>query len=392
MREIVQKRATVVIVFTTILGFLAGCAQTDDTATPTVSIATPASGSSVSATVAVQSIAGNDAGVSKVQVYVRSRGSASRGVLVGAATREPFVVSWFTPAVPNGSEVELVAVAYDEAGNAGESDPVPVRVSNPGVPNVEYLAAFTLPPKTADVAAAGTDTASAIPANAPTWDAVPPVGSARVSSARLAPASVRPLADTARTYALEWAWNPFAGAEGYGVYLGEDLVGPYQVQVKQAASTGADGPQRYSRTANAQPGDVRYGLVTAISNGATSEGGYSNADAATFLSLQDSASPADGQTVSDARPTFTWTVNPQAVGYLCYVYDKNPWDPTAKRLWTNYPQTTSALSATYPADTNAAAPLESGKTYWWWVAGVAFDDLGRADAFSFSEPRRFTIP
>lgn len=188
---------------------------------------------------------------------------------------------------------------------------------------------------------------------------------------------------------LEWQWIPFAGADGYGTYLASaDLAGPYQLQVRQAATAGT-GSQKFSRAVpGAAPGDSFYGVVTAVTGGATAESGFSNADATTFLPAQAAVSPAPGALVGSGRPAFTWGATEGAVGYLYYIFDKNPWASDATMLWSNYPQSTAQLSASYPAEREA---LPSG-TYWWWVAGVSFDSAGKADAFTFSEPRSFIVP
>jgi hypothetical protein len=196
--------------------------------------------------------------------------------------------------------------------------------------------------------------------------------------------------------ALEWEWSPFqsvggiTGADGYGIFLSKlDIAGSYQRLLNQQAT--ASGAQKFSKVfPDARIGDVYYGCVSAIVDNRSRETPCSNADAAKFPPDQDVAAPADGTVVSDGRPTLTWTATPNAIGYLYLLYDRNPWDANAKIIWRNTPatQTTDKLLAAYPS---ALAPLAKG-TYYWWVAGVSFDSFGKADGFSFSDPRTIIVP
>lgn len=364
--------------------FLAACSSPTDTLPAAVSITSPASGSPVSGTTTVQLSATDDVAVTSVKLYVRGKGSSARGVLVGTATQEPYVVSWYTLAQPNLSDLELVAVATDTGGNEGESAPVSVRVQNSNVPTLNLLTAYNLPsdPSLATMAAAS----QSLNVNTPTLGALPPT----TSLSSLTPQSLTPLAEEGRSYVLEWQWSPFVGsADGYGVYLSEeDLAGPYDLMVRQAASSGS-GVQAYSKVIPEAALGVKYhGVVSAVTGGATAEGGFSNADGASLLPTQSAVSPQDGQTVSGGRPAFTWQATPGAVGYLYYVYDKNPFEPNATLLYSNFPNSSAALAATYPAE----QPALSSGTYYWWVAGVSFDTAGKADSFTFSEPRTLVVP
>ncbi|WP_157448806.1 Ig-like domain-containing protein [Deinococcus peraridilitoris] len=375
---------------------LVACNQVDKGA-PTVSVTSPASGQPLSGTVGVQLSAQDDSGVAKISVYARAHGATNKGVLIGSATQAPYVVSWFTPQYPNASDLEVYAVALDTSGNSGESDPVRVKIQNPGSPVLSYLAGFNLPPDTRVAASSvdshdGLDTAVIQALNVDTVK--PPAGMQPQSqpprSPRAATSALRPLADdSGRTLAVEWGWPTYPGADGYGIFLGKtDLAGPYTRMRNQAAAT--SGTQKFSKkiTSEEAKGPL-LGVVTAITQNQTVETGLSNADDARFMTIaQQSASPADGQILLDGKPVLTWNANSEAVGYLYYVFDKNPFDATAKILWTNAPQTTDKLSATYPA---TAAPLNAG-TYYWWVAGVGFNQNGQADAFSFSAPRTFVVP
>lgn len=376
--------------------FSTACNQIDKGA-PTVSVTSPASGQPLSGTVGVQLSAKDDSGIAKISVYARSHGGSNKGVLIGSATQAPYVVSWFTPQFPNASDLEVYAVALDTSGNSGESDPVRVKIQNPGSPILSYLAGFNLPADTRVGASSldDTDQTSNVVLNSLGAGTVkPPAGlnlqAGQLQGSKLNSASVRPLADdSGRTLAIEWGWPTYPGADGYGIFLGKtDLAGPYTRMRNQAAAT--SGTQKFSKkiTSEEAKGPL-LGVVTAITQNQTVETGLSNADDARFMTIaQQSASPAEGQTLIDGRPVLTWNANSEAVGYLYYVFDKNPFDATAKILWTNAPQTTDKLSATFPG---SAEPLNAG-TYYWWVAGVGFNQNGQADAFSFSAPRTFVVP
>ncbi len=376
---------------------------------PTAAITSPANDASVSSTTPVQITALDETGVTKVQLYARSRGGTVKGVLVGSAVSKPFVLPWNTANVPNQAELELYTVATNTAGTEGASDPVRVKTANAGLPSLSYLAAFTYPPQpAASVSSQGLLNQSVSGLSARTLHLDPssikaPTGvnleTAALESARALSSLHRaPITASAsgprrqdlgsRTYALEWAWDPFNNADGYGIYFSKtDLAGPYERQINQSSSTA--GTQKYSQTlTDATPGSTYYGLVTAITNTQTLETGYSNAAKSAFLPAQDSATPADGATVSDGKPTLTWTGTPGAVGYLYFVYDKSPWDDTASLKWSNAPASTASLSALYPS---TQAKLTTG-AYFWWVAAVSFDAQGHAQGFSFSDPKKFLVP
>jgi hypothetical protein len=93
-----------------------------DTMAPTVSIGSPASGATVVGTASVSVSAGDNVGVSKVELY-------ANGTLVGTDTASPYTFSWDTTRSANGS-CTLTAKAYDAAGNVGQSAGVTVNVSN----------------------------------------------------------------------------------------------------------------------------------------------------------------------------------------------------------------------------------------------------------------------
>lgn len=370
---------------------LTSCGKNEGVA-PRISVTSPASGAPVSGTVSVQFSAADDARLSKISLYVRSPGTTDRGTLVGSATSAPFVISFYTPKFPNGSLLELVPIAQDAAGNVNQGDPIEVKVQNAGSPALSYLAGFNLPPDTrTGVMATGVGTSGIggplLPILYP--EQVRPPQTTKGPRETLNPSGPGTLAVTDRTFAIEWGWPTVPGADGYGIYLSTtDASGPYVNQRYQAAGTG--GNQKFSRTlVSAEQDQPLYGAVTTRTQGNTVESGLSNADEARFMTAeQQVASPIEAQVVADGRPILTWNSNSQAGGYLYYVLDKTPFDPSAKIVWTNAPQSTDKLSAAYPANLPA---LKAG-TYFWWVGGVSFDSRGQADAFSFSAPRTFVVP
>ncbi|MBT1071818.1 DUF4082 domain-containing protein [Pelotalea chapellei] len=88
---------------------------------PTVAITAPAAGSTATGTMSVTATATDNVGVSKVEFYVN-------GSLALTDTTTPYVYSWNTTALANGSYT-LMAKAYDAAGNVGQSANVVVSVA-----------------------------------------------------------------------------------------------------------------------------------------------------------------------------------------------------------------------------------------------------------------------
>jgi hypothetical protein len=102
-------------------------AASSDTTPPSVSVTSPAAGSSVSGVVGLSASASDDVGVAGVQFLVD-------GVAVGAEdTAAPFSGSWDSSSVANGSHT-VSAVARDASGNRTTSAAVAVTVSNAGSP------------------------------------------------------------------------------------------------------------------------------------------------------------------------------------------------------------------------------------------------------------------
>src|SRR5206468_2227840 len=94
-----------------------------DTTPPTVTITSPASGSTVSNTIGVVADAADNARVAGVQFRLD-------GAPLGTEdSTAPYEVSWDTTSTSNSSHT-LTAVARDSAGNTATSAPVTVTVSN----------------------------------------------------------------------------------------------------------------------------------------------------------------------------------------------------------------------------------------------------------------------
>ena len=98
-----------------------------DTTAPTVSLSSPASGSTVSGAVSVAANSSDNVGVSGVQFMLDGSNIGSEDTVA------PYSMSWDTTAVSNGTH-SLAARARDAAGNATTSATVSVTVSNSGTP------------------------------------------------------------------------------------------------------------------------------------------------------------------------------------------------------------------------------------------------------------------
>jgi thermitase len=111
---------------------LAAEAKTDTTP-PTVTLNSPTSGSTVSATISVSVSATDNVGVAKVEWYLD-------GALAGTSTTATANFSWNTTTSPNGSHI-LQAKAYDAAGNVGSTANVSVTVQNDTTPPTAQITA-----------------------------------------------------------------------------------------------------------------------------------------------------------------------------------------------------------------------------------------------------------
>jgi hypothetical protein len=93
-----------------------------DTQAPAVSISNPIAYASVTGVVPVNVSATDNVGVARVELKVN-------GSTVSVDSAAPFAFSWDSASVPNGM-ANLVAYAYDAAGNVAASTTVAVNVAN----------------------------------------------------------------------------------------------------------------------------------------------------------------------------------------------------------------------------------------------------------------------
>jgi YD repeat-containing protein len=100
----------------------------NDKTPPTVSLTSPASGSTVSGTITVSATASDNVGVVWVQFLLDGVGFETLD------TTAPYSTEWNTTMTHNGSHT-LTAVARDAAGNGATSAPVTVTVSNEPPPD-----------------------------------------------------------------------------------------------------------------------------------------------------------------------------------------------------------------------------------------------------------------
>ncbi|MEO7494030.1 MAG: Ig-like domain-containing protein, partial [Massilia sp.] len=106
----------------------ANTVQTADTTAPAVRIDAPLGSSTVSGVVAVNASASDNVGVARVDLQVN-------GTTVASSASAAASFSWDSAGVANGMN-SLVAVAFDAAGNRGQSSAVAVNVANAVAPPV----------------------------------------------------------------------------------------------------------------------------------------------------------------------------------------------------------------------------------------------------------------
>jgi thermitase len=110
-----------------------------DTTAPVTAITSPINGATVNSTVGVSASASDNVAVTKAELYVD-------GVLASTMTASPYLFSWDTTKVANGSHT-LQTKAYDAAGNVGTSAAIGVNVSNVVVSDVTAPALTITSPK-----------------------------------------------------------------------------------------------------------------------------------------------------------------------------------------------------------------------------------------------------
>ncbi|MBJ6749835.1 Ig-like domain-containing protein, partial [Geomonas anaerohicana] len=125
----------------------------NDLIAPTVSLASPVSGTTVSGTVAVTANASDNVGVSKVEFY-------RNNVLQATVAASPYSYNWDTTQVANGSYT-LTAKAYDAVGNVTTSTNSSVSVANPVPDTTAPVVAVSSPASGSSVSGTVTVTAAA---------------------------------------------------------------------------------------------------------------------------------------------------------------------------------------------------------------------------------------
>ncbi|WP_136526864.1 Ig-like domain-containing protein [Geomonas ferrireducens] len=125
----------------------------NDLTAPSVSLASPLSGSTVSGTVAVTANASDNVGVSKVEFY-------RNNVLQATVATAPYSYNWDTKTVTNGSYT-LTAKAYDAAGNVSVSQSSSVNVSNAVPDTIAPTVSITSPSNNSTVSGTVAISASA---------------------------------------------------------------------------------------------------------------------------------------------------------------------------------------------------------------------------------------
>lgn len=399
-------------------GLLTGCSGSDTP--PTLEIASPTSGSTVTGVAQIQLSAEDDNSVSSVDVYVRPLNSTAIGQKVGSSnkassgggtptggttdnSKSAFVVSWNTQTLPNLLTLELYATATDDGGKVGKAEAIQVTVTNANAPFLRYFASLTLPPL-AEVAPTSRSFSLEQALGKPLQSVIPPLPSleggrspqsSTAPKLRLDPVPISTRATTTsnRRNIVEWAWEAQSGIRGYNIYLSPgDLLGPYTKQIGVRPDGVGTGLQKYSKLLEGADLNLKstyFGTVSSL--GSAGEGARSNTYPTHFLPEQLLETPAAAAVLPDGKPTLTWTANSDTdvVGYYFFIYKRDPvLFPQDVPVWTNSSgRTTSQLSVKYP---DARAPLEPG-TYFWWVAGVSFNEEGGPSGFSFSNSSSFQV-
>jgi hypothetical protein len=146
----------------------ASATTTSDTENPTVSLTSPASGSTVSGTVTLSANATDNSGVTGVTFLVD-------GVAVGSEdAAAPYSLSWNSASVANGQHT-IAARARDGAGNTATSASVNITVNNTGPAGLVAAYGFNEGSGSVAASSAGSNNGSVINA---TWTTVGRYGNA----------------------------------------------------------------------------------------------------------------------------------------------------------------------------------------------------------------------
>jgi hypothetical protein len=222
-----------------------------DTTPPSVSLTAPASGATVSGTVAVSASASDNVGVAGVQFQLDGANLAAED------TAAPYSVSWNTTSVANGAHT-LRATARDAAGNRTTSVAITVTVNNAPPPD-------TTPPTVSITA---------------------PANGATVSGTVTLSANA---ADNVGVAGVQFF--------GDGMLLGDDTTAPYSISVDTTASS--NGPHTLTAVARDAAGNqtTSAAVTVTVSNGPPPD---------TTPPTVSITAPANGATVSG---TVTVTAN-----------------------------------------------------------------------------------
>lgn len=119
------------------------CANPPDTTSPVVSISSPANNATISSTTSVSANATDDVSVTKVEFYVDSS-------LKSTDTSSPYTYS-FDPSSYSVGSHQLVAKAFDGAGNSATSSVVTVNVPDSTPPTISSVSAGSISQTSATV-------------------------------------------------------------------------------------------------------------------------------------------------------------------------------------------------------------------------------------------------
>ncbi|AFD28245.1 hypothetical protein DGo_PF0022 (plasmid) [Deinococcus gobiensis I-0] len=359
---------------------------------PSVAILTPISEATVTGTTAVQ-VTLDTQETGTVTVYARARGGTEEGRLIGTVNTSPYIVTWNTASLPAGADLELYAKATVK-GATGTSPTVPVIIQNASSPALQYMVAYNIPKSSLNLQSQGTQ--RQLPPLDPAHIALRDIGASSTVPRHSSLISTQAIGAD-RQLAVEWAWSPVDGADGYRVLRSDKSVaGPFSVVANIAATAAGAARQTHTQFISAEDakdvGSRVFGAVRSLSGVAQTESATSAAGRAVFMDEQLVASPVKGQVVEKGQPVLTWTALPGATGYLYFLCDRPCGEQKSQFLWTNPLNggkyvTTTQLSAAYPS---AREPLPRG-TYHWWVAGVR-QEGDRVVSLSYSESRTLVVP
>jgi subtilisin family serine protease len=124
-----------------------------DTTAPTVALASPGNGATVTGTVVVNVAADDNVGVVKVDLYVDN-------VYFANDTTSPYSFAWDTTGLTNGAHT-LVATAFDARGNSASTTALAVSVANKAPDTLPPTVLINAPAAGATVAGTTTVTATA---------------------------------------------------------------------------------------------------------------------------------------------------------------------------------------------------------------------------------------